>query len=76
MRVQVSCSRLLPQQYSCATLEEFTVSRSTIMSKTLRGSYVYENIEASRFVRSGKAVSIVGRVHEHALAAEHNVLTD
>ena len=37
---------------------------------------MYDNIEESRFVRSGKAVSIVGRVDEHALAAEHHVLTD
>jgi hypothetical protein len=47
-----------------------------LIIKTLRGSYVYDNIDESRFVRSGKAVSIVGRVHQHALAAEHNVLID
>jgi hypothetical protein len=44
---------------------------TTIMSKTLRGSYLYENMAESRFVRSGKAVSIVDRVREHASAAEH-----
>jgi hypothetical protein len=38
---------------------------------TLRGAYLYANIVESRFVRSGKAVSIVKRVGEHAKAAEH-----
>ncbi len=47
-----------------------------LVIKTLRGSYVFDNIDESRFVRSGKAVSIVGRVDEHAFTAEHNVLTD
>jgi hypothetical protein len=46
-----------------------------LIIKTLRGSYVSENIAESRFVRSDKAVSIVERVREHALAADH-VLTD
>jgi hypothetical protein len=41
-----------------------------------RGAYLYENIVESRFVRSGKAVSIVKRVREHATAAEHRKLTD
>jgi hypothetical protein len=44
--------------------------------KTLRGAYLYENIVESRFVRSGKAVSIVKRVGEHATAAEHLTVTD
>ncbi len=46
------------------------------MTNTLRGSYVYENLAELRFVRSGKAVSIVERVFEHASAAGNTVLTD